>query len=267
MKTRMTRTTRTPISRCASDVRIGTAGWSIPRASAFRFDPSGTHLQRYARRFRCVEINSSFYRPHAPATYARWRDATPPEFRFAVKMPRTITHERALRGARDPLTAFLAEIEGLAEKRGPILVQLPPSLSFDASVVRRFLDLVRDRYHGPVVCEPRHEAWFSPSVTSLLNRYGVSRVAADPPRVPEASIPGGWPAVAYFRLHGSPRTYWSRYDDTYIATLATALRGLPQAEDVWCVFDNTASGSAIENAWELQDRVAIGRPDAGSGQA
>jgi uncharacterized protein YecE (DUF72 family) len=238
------------------DIRIGTAGWSIPRASAFRFETPGTHLQRYARRLRCAEINSSFYRPHAPATYARWRDATPPDFRFAVKVPRTITHERALRNSREPLTAFLAEIEGLAEKRGPILVQLPPSLPFDAAVVKRFLDLLRTSYHGPVVCEPRHATWFSPRVASLLNRYGVSRVAADPPRVPEANVPGGWPGVAYFRLHGSPRTYWSRYDATYIASLAAALRGMPLAVDVWCVFDNTASGSAIENAWELQELLA-----------
>ena len=239
-----------------SDIRIGTTGWSIPRASAFRVDPSGTHLQRYAGRFRCVEINSSFYRAHAPATYGRWHDATPPDFRFAVKMPRSITHEQALRAARQPLTAFLAEIEGLAEKRGPILVQLPPSLSFDVAVARRFFDLVRRHFHGPLVCEPRHATWFSPRVASLLHGYEVARVAADPPCVPEAAVPGGWPRVAYFRLHGSPRTYWSRYDATYIASLATALRSLPQADQVWCVFDNTASGSAIENAWELRERLA-----------
>ena len=110
------------------DIRIGTAGWSIPRASASRFGGSGTHLERYARSFRCAEINSSFYRPHAAATYAKWRDSTPPDFRFAVKMPRTITHELKLQDAREPLVAFLVQTDGLAQKRGPILVQLPPSL-------------------------------------------------------------------------------------------------------------------------------------------
>ena len=119
------------------DIRIGTAGWSIPRAAAPRFDSDGTHLQRYSRRFRCAEINSSFHRPHAAATYAKWRDSTPADFRFAVKMPRTITHELKLQDAREPFVTFLAQTDGLAEKRGPILVQLPPSLSFDASVVTR----------------------------------------------------------------------------------------------------------------------------------
>src|SRR4029450_7108933 len=118
-------------------IRVGTAGWSIPRASARHFDAAGTHLERYSRRLSCAEINSSFYRPHASATYAKWRDSTPPEFRFAVKLPRTITHERCLANAREPLVAFLDQIRALAEKRGPILVQLPPSLDFDQSALTR----------------------------------------------------------------------------------------------------------------------------------
>jgi hypothetical protein len=84
-----------PMSRTA-EVRIGTAGWSLPRAAAFRFESAGTHLERYSRLFNCAEINSSFHRPHAAATYAKWGDSTPIDFRFAVKMPRTITHELAL---------------------------------------------------------------------------------------------------------------------------------------------------------------------------
>src|SRR6476620_11086940 len=130
----------------APDMRIGTAGWSIPRASAARFDSDGTHLQRYSRWLRCAEINSSFHRPHAAATYAKWRDSTPPDFLFAVKMPRTITHELTLRNAREPLVAFLLQTYGHARKRGPILVQLPPSLVFDAGLVTDFLELLREVY-------------------------------------------------------------------------------------------------------------------------
>jgi uncharacterized protein YecE (DUF72 family) len=234
---------------------VGTAGWSIPRASACRFDPPGTHLERYARSFRCAEINSSFYRPHTAATYAKWCDSTPPDFQFAVKMPRSISHQLKLRDAREPLLDFLAQTDGLAHKRGPLLVQLPPSLSFDATIVTPFFDLVRTMYDGPIVYEPRHATWFSPPVASLLDRYRVSRVGADPPPVPAAVTPGGWPGVAYFRLHGSPRKYWSRYNDYEIATLADTIRSIPSADDVWCVFDNTASGAAIENAWQLHERV------------
>jgi uncharacterized protein YecE (DUF72 family) len=236
-------------------IRIGTTGWSIPRAAASGFDSAGTHLERYSRQLDCAEINSSFHRPHASTTYAKWRDSTPPDFRFAVKIPRTITHEQKLQGTREPFITFLAQTDGLAEKRGPLLLQLPPSLAFDGAVVKAFLDEVRSVYDGPIVCEPRHPTWFAPLVASLLERYRISRVAADPPPVPDATSPGGWARVAYFRLHGSPRVYWSRYDAAGIAALAGTLGRISTEAQVWCVFDNTASGAALENAWELRERL------------
>jgi uncharacterized protein YecE (DUF72 family) len=179
------------------------------------------------------------------------------DFRFSVKLPRTITHDLQLQDAREPFTTFLAQTGGLAEKRGPILVQLAPSLVFDASVVVPFMQLVRDTYGGPMVWEPRHATWYSPRVGALLKRFGMSRVAADPPPVPQATRPGGWPRGAYFRLHGSPRKYWSRYEERFIATLAATVRGNSTAEEVWCVFDNTANGAAIENAWDLHERLIV----------
>jgi uncharacterized protein YecE (DUF72 family) len=234
---------------------IGTAGWSIPRASAHRFEPGGTHLQRYSRVFGCAEINSSFHRSHATATYAKWAASTPPGFRFAVKLPRAITHDRKLRRARLPLERFLEESAGLARKRGPLLVQLPPSLAFDARVAARFFTLMRSSYGGAIVCEPRHPTWFSLQADALLVRYEVARVAADPAPAAGAENPGGWKGIAYFRLHGTPRMYWSRYDNEYIAALARRLRALPASVAVWCVFDNTASGAALENAWDLNTRL------------
>src|SRR5262249_39230648 len=95
--------------RQPNSVRVGTAGWSIPRSFADHFHPEGTPLERYSRRSACVEINSSFYRPHQPRTYERWRAATPPNFKFSLKMPKLITHELKLRDAYEPLKAFLDE--------------------------------------------------------------------------------------------------------------------------------------------------------------
>jgi uncharacterized protein YecE (DUF72 family) len=235
---------------------IGTAGWTIPRESAPRFARVGTHLQRYAGELSCTEINSSFYRPHAFGTYAKWSAATPPPFQFAVKMPRVITHEQKLRRPRLPLERFLAETNGLGAKRGPILVQLPPSHAFDARVVARFFDHFRARYEGSVVCEPRHPSWFTAAADRLLQQYKVARVAADPALAKGAGVPGGWCGLSYFRLHGSPRTYWSRYCADYIETLARALQAAAASADAWCVFDNTAAGAAVENALELRSQVA-----------
>jgi uncharacterized protein YecE (DUF72 family) len=245
------------------DVRVGTSGWSIPNAAAVQFNSVGTHLQRYSLRLRCAEINSSFYRRHTASTYAKWRGSTPADFQFAVKVPRTITHELKLHDAREALVAFLGETEGLAEKRGPLLVQLPPSLAFDQSVVARFFDLMRKLYAGAVVCEPRHATWFSRDVASLLERYRIARVAADPAPVPTAAVPAGWSRVVYFRLHGSPRKYWSSYDGSYLTALAGAMSRIAPVADVWCVFDNTASGAAIRNALDVYERFTVG---AGAGE-
>jgi len=243
-------------------ILIGTAGWSIPRASAGRFDFEGTHLERYARVFGCAEINSSFHRPHAAVTYARWAASTPPGFRFAVKLPRAITHDRKLRRARLPLDRFLDETRGLGRRRGPLLVQLPPSHAFDARVAARFFELFRARYDGTLVCEPRHGSWLSPAADALLVRYKVARVAAHPASAPGADHPGGWKGMAYFRLHGAPRVYWSRYDREFLATLENVLRQIPLSGDAWCVFDNTASGAALENAWDLRAALQLSSPGA-----
>ena len=228
----------------------------MPRAAAPLVSATGSHLERYAAVFDGVEINSSFYRPHAASTYARWAAATPSHFRFAVKVPKAITHDQALRRPRERLAQFLDETSGLGEKRGPLLVQLPPSLAYDSRVVRRFFACVRDSYEGPLVCEPRHATWFAAAATRVFETHRVARVAADPARVPEAAAPGGWNGLAYFRLHGSPRTYWSRYDEAFIAGLAPQVVAAGAGGDAWCVFDNTASGAAIENAWEVRRHLS-----------
>ena len=241
---------------------IGTAGWSIPRGFAAQCGGPGTHLERYARRFRGAEINSSFYRSHRATTYAKWASCTPSAFQFAVKMPRQITHELALRRAGPALDQWLAESAGLGEHRGPLLVQLPASHSFDARVAGRFFETLRARHEGPVVCEPRHASWLAARADALLVRYRVARVGADPARAPGLERPGGWQGLVYYRLHGSPRTYWSRYDVAFIDTLAASLDALGPSTDAWCMFDNTASGAAIENAQELQLRVDPGATPA-----
>jgi hypothetical protein len=110
-----------------SGLRLGTAGWAIPRAVASAFPAEGAGLERYAARFNAVEINASFYRSPRPGTYERWARITPAGFRFAMKAPRTITHHAKLAGCEGAMARFLSEVSGLGEKLGPILVQLPPS--------------------------------------------------------------------------------------------------------------------------------------------
>jgi len=231
---------------------VGTAGWSIRAGHAHVFTPAGTHLERYAARLNAVEINSSFYRPHRLSTYERWAAGVPEAFRFAVKAPKAITHEHRLLDCNSLIERFDSEVAGLGHTLGVILVQLPPSLPFDAGIAGPFLELLHDRIGAAIACEPRHPSWFTGEADALLAALGVSRVAADPPPVPHADTPSGCQALVYYRLHGAPRIYWSSYGDAAIAALQAALVSHhAQGVETWCIFDNTAAGHATENALHL----------------
>jgi uncharacterized protein YecE (DUF72 family) len=239
------------LSNCPGNIRVGCAGWSISKDSSSGFPVKGTHLSRFSARLPAVEINTSFYRPHLPATYARWAESVPVDFQFAVKIPKAVTHDRRLVDVNDLLDRFLGEATCLGGKLGPLLVQIPPSLSFSAAIAESFFFGLRSRYEGHVAVEPRHESWFEPVADQLLTKFRVARVAADPQVVPTASEPGGWTDLVYYRLHGTPKRYYSAYSADYIASLATNLMALARSAEVWCIFDNTATGAATANALAL----------------
>ncbi len=244
-------------------VRIGCAGWALRKEQQPLFPGGGTHLERYARVFPTVEINSSFYRPHRPDTYRRWADAVPPDFRFSAKVPKEVTHTRRLRDFQDPLQRFLSEVTGLGDRLGPLLVQLPPSLAFDPGSATAFLEGFRARWEGLAALEPRHPTWFSGEAEALLRRLRVARAAADPAVVPEAARPGGWEGFFYRRLHGSPKVYYSPYSDQALDALAEDMAAEAERGTTWCVLDNTAVGEAVPNALSLMARLGPGpaRPD------
>lgn len=245
-------------------IRISTAGWSFPRDLDFPVE--GTGLERYAARFNGVEINSSFYRPHQRKTYERWAATTPADFRFAVKVPQTITHERRLVEIDDPLARFLDETDGLGGKRGPLLIQLPPSLKFETERVEAFLKTWRERTAAPTVLEPRHPTWFETAADGVLASFEIARVAADPAVVPTAAQPGGWLGLIYRRLHGSPVIYESAYPPAALDALAKRLVEEAKAAEVWCVFDNTKFGAATTDALAVLDRLETRpRPSTSSG--
>ncbi|MGB3876136.1 MAG: DUF72 domain-containing protein [Shinella zoogloeoides] len=227
---------------------VATAAWSIPKTLAHLFAREGSGLTRYASMFDGVEINSTFYHRHKTSTFARWAESVPDRFRFSLKIPREISHSRAMREIAGPFDAFLEDIAPLGEKRGPLLCQLPPSLTFDADKFEIAFRAMRDADTGPIVIEVRHRSWACDEALDLLERYAIERVLADPVLV--------WPAEGfadpprYVRLHGKPKVYYSSYTEEEIRSF----RNLA-APDGWCVFDNTASGAAIENAMTM-----LGRP-------
>ena len=235
--------------------RIGTAGWSIARTAAERFPSEGSGLERYAALFGAVEINSSFHRPHRVSTWERWRDSVPADFRFSIKLPKRITHELKLVGYEEALTVFLAEAGALGDKLAVLLVQLPPKLALEPQLARAFFADLAARTDAAIVCEPRHESWFTSEADALLVDLQVSRVAADPARFPAAGEPGGWRGLAYWRLHGSPVMYRSSYADRIAGYAAAIGDDVAAGREAWCVFDNTASSAATGDALALKEAL------------
>ena len=228
---------------------VGTVGWGIASRYKDEFPQSGSHLERYAGRLPIAEIDTSFYKPHRRETYERWAGSVPDDFRFAVKTPKTMTHEQRLVGCEALANTFLQQAEGLGEKLSVILVQLPPSLPFEADTARAFFDMLGKKTKARLVCEPRHSSWFDAEAEALLIDHRIARVAADPPPVPGAAMPGGWPGLAYFRWHGVPRIYYSDYDAETLDRIGHQVKAAAASgAEVWGIFDNTAHGHALGNA-------------------
>ncbi|MHB8269097.1 DUF72 domain-containing protein [Bradyrhizobium sp.] len=235
--------------------RIGTAGWNIPSSYLKQVPPGGSHLERYARHLNAVEINSSFYRPHRRSTYQRWAHCVADDFRFAVKVPKAITHEADLADCGALLDRFVDEVTRLADKLGVLLVQLPPKSALNKRIADRFFRDLRARIDTDVALEPRHASWFAPGVDDWLAKRRIARVAADPPRIAGADEPGGWNQLAYYRWHGSPRIYYSDYGPAALKALKRRLGDRARESSTWCIFDNTASGAALGNALTLNSNV------------
>lgn len=272
-------------------IRTGTSGW-LYRHWRGRFYPDDVPVRRWlgylARRLEAVEVDGTFYRLGRPGTFERWRADVPPDFVFAIKGSRYVTHMLRLRRAEAPLANFFAQgVLLLGEQLGPILWQLPPTLAFDADRARAFLEqlprTVREaerlaRHHdrrlagraatrapdgrdGRVrhALEPRHGSWFSPGALALVAEHDVALVAADTagrhPTRPAA--PGS--GHVYLRLHGSRELYRSRYTDAEIAAWARrCARHARAGHDVFAFFDNTdaPAGHAPFDAERLARLVA-----------
>jgi uncharacterized protein YecE (DUF72 family) len=233
-------------------ILVGTAGWSIPASARERFSESGSSLERYASRFPAAEINSCFHRPHRRSTYERWAASVPIDFRFSAKLPKTISHGGKLGDSGDLIQQFADEVAGLGPKLGIVLVQFPPSLAFDIAPVSAMFDALRSCLEADIACEPRHQSWFNERVDAFLATKRIARVATDPVRGVNGERPGGWRDLAYYRLHGSPRVYYSSYDKARLSEIHMGLlQDAAIASSAWCVFDNTASSAATANALDL----------------
>jgi uncharacterized protein YecE (DUF72 family) len=236
-----------------ASVCIGTSGYVYRHWRNGVFYPQGLRhrdeLTYYSGVFRTVELNSPFYRVPTPETFARWRDATPDDFTFAVKLSRGITHYRRLRDVSALLDEFLDRAGVLGPKLGPLLVQLPPDFKRDTARLEEFLATIPSRLRW--VIEFRHPSWQSTDVYGIMARYGAA-LCVPIGGVVKADLVTTAP-FTYLRIHRGPnrRGYMGRDG---LRPWAARIRALTRAgKDVYVYFNNDTAGHAVRDAGLLQD--------------
>lgn len=202
----------------------------------------------YAQHFNTLEINNTFYRFPEQKLFDNWYDKALPDFIFSVKVPRIITHLQKFRSTEKQLHDFyIIAHEGLKEKLGPILFQLPPSLKYDEGLLRHMISQMNVLYQN--VIEFRHISWWRKEVfTALKEAHIVFCGVSYPGLISDA--PAGLP-TSYYRFHGVPRLYYSKYDEAFVQRIAQQVAS-SETKEAFIYFNNTASGAAIENARYLQ---------------
>ncbi len=249
----------------ASRACIGTSGWVYPHWADGVFYPPGlapaAWLEFYARHFDAVEINTSFYRLPDRRVFEEWRDRTPPDFVFAVKASRFITHMKKLRDAERHVARFLAHASALREKLGVVLFQMPPFWRFNAARLDGLLEYLARQTIVPrlrVAVEVRHPSWRCDDCLEILRRHNTALAFTDWP-----GCATGEPTTADFvflRRHGPAGPYASGYTPAVLRRDAARIRAwLAEGRDVHAYFNNDSHGYAVRDAQRLARYLRPGR--------
>jgi uncharacterized protein YecE (DUF72 family) len=238
-----------------TNIYIGTSGFNFSHWRKLWYPAHLTQrnwLQVYSHEFPTIEINATFYRPFPLAVYQSWAGKTLDAFRFAIKAPKIITHEKRLRDGENELMDFFSSISGLGEKLGAILWQFPSSFFRNIAnedALYTFLPHLPDRYCHAF--EFRHTSWFHPSISDLLQSKHIATVINSSSEFPSALTITS-PTV-YIRFHGPEELYSSGYTEEHLSRWAEMIRKFDeQVRDVYCFFNNDRKEHAIENAHMLQ---------------
>jgi uncharacterized protein YecE (DUF72 family) len=229
-------------------VWIGTSGWQYRDWRGPFYPeklPQRLWLEHYARHFRCVEVNNTFYRLPREEVFAGWRDTAPEGFRFALKLSRYISHVRRLRDIADPLRTFMERAAGLGDRVGPLLLQLPPNFPADPGRLSEALDAVPGTVQ--VALEVRHASWFTTEVAGVLRHHHAPLCLTD--REGKIQEPE-WATAAwgYVRFHRGSRSGWG-YPEATLRQWASRVRALWGADgEVYAFFNNDPGGAAIRDA-------------------
>jgi uncharacterized protein YecE (DUF72 family) len=239
-------------------VRIGCSGWNYKHWREGVFYPprcpQRLWLPYYAERFDTVEINNTFYRLPRPAAVANWVEQTPPDFCFALKASRYLTHVKRLTDLAPGIRRFYASIEPLARspKLGPVLWQLPPRFRRDEERLGQALERLPPGRH---CLEFRDESWFTAEIYAILREHGVALVIGDHPSRPYQAheLTADW---TFLRFHAGSRGRDGNYSETELEEWAARLDAWRRRVEVYAYFNNDWRGFAVRNAARLKELLA-----------
>jgi uncharacterized protein YecE (DUF72 family) len=233
-------------------ILVGTSGWQY-KDWRERFYPAGTPqrlwLEHYAANFATVEVNNAFYRLPERDTFVKWRDRTPDDFCVAVKVSRYLTHIKRLKEPAEPVQRFMSRAEALGDKLGPVLLQLPPSLSVDLTGLDD--TLARFPAHVRVAVEPRHASWWTDATRELLEKHGAALCWADRKGRPVTPL---WRTAdwGYLRMHEGVAHPRPRYG---ASALRTWVERIKDCKTVYVYFNNDPGGAAVADATAFAARA------------
>ncbi len=236
-------------------IRIGTSGWTYPHWKESFYPvscPKSNWLEYYSKHFDTVELNATFYRLPNSKTFENWNVRTPDHFLWAVKASKYITHTKRLKEPKEPLERLTEASSGLKKKLGPILFQLPPSLSYDEKIFHGFCQLLNPLQQYAV--EVRHPSWIDEQAILMLRKYKIAFCISDTAgRYPFHEVLTA--DFVYIRLHGSKKLYASEYSEEELETWARKIKNW--GKDTFVYFDNDFGGYAVKNAMRLKGILGL----------
>ncbi len=254
-----------------AELHIGTSGWHYRHWVGNFYPegwPAGRMLEHYARSFDAVELNNTFYKLPTVTALQAWRDATPPNFHFAVKASRFITHNKKLKDPENALDNLLPRIiEGLGHKLGPVLFQTPPAWTINLERLQLFLDAL-PRSSGPpprpgvehdgvalrYAFELRHPSWHVDAVYEILHHFNAAFCIFDIGGFhAPLEVTADW---AYMRLHGPGEKYEGSYAQPTLRRWARRIEDWSSLRQIEVYFDNDQAGYAAANALSLKKMLA-----------
>jgi uncharacterized protein YecE (DUF72 family) len=236
--------------------KIGCSGYYYPEWKGFFYPldlPKSQWFEHYCDHFNAIELNGTFYKFPRIDSLSNWYRRSPMDFRFSVKAPRVITHFKRMKDSAKYLRDFYNVVrDGLAEKAGCLLFQFPSAYQASDEAVDRLLSML-DRTFVNVV-EFRHASWWDERITSTLHKEGIVMSGVSHPQFPSAVVGDG--PIMYYRLHGVPHLYHSSYDPSSLEDITLQAQQITPLKEAYIVFNNTASGAALQNAKQLVELTA-----------